>query len=65
MRTETDEFLQHDSEGFYCHASIEDGNVLISSVDIWDVTYTSLTKQQATEFARQILEMVEYEPNPS
>jgi hypothetical protein len=57
MRTETDKFSQHDDENFYCHADIEDGNVLIASVDIWDVTYTSLTKQQAAEFARQILEM--------
>lgn len=57
MRTETDKFKQHDDDGFYCRAEIEDGNVLIASVDIWDVTYTLLTKQQAAEFARQLLEI--------
>lgn len=57
MRSETDTFKQHDDENFYCNAEIEDGNVLIACVDVWDVTYTLLTKDQAREFARQILEM--------
>lgn len=57
VRSETDTFKQHDDENFYCNAEIEDGNVLISCIDVWDVTYTLLTKQQASEFARQILEI--------
>lgn len=57
MRTETDAFRQSDDDAFYCCAEIEDGNVLIASSDAWDVIYTSLTKQQAAEFARQLLEI--------
>ena len=59
MRTETDKFIQHDEEDFYCRAYICGGNISIASVDAWDSIHISLTKQQAAEFARQILEMCE------
>jgi hypothetical protein len=57
MRSETDVFNQEDDDNFYCHAGIENGEVLIACADVWDATYTLLTKQQAAEFARQILEI--------
>lgn len=57
MRTETDVFYDPENENYSVGAYIEDDLIIVSVEEIFGSGVSQLTKQQAAEFARQVLEM--------
>lgn len=57
MRTETDVFYDTENENYSVGAYIEDDSIIVSVQELFESGVSKLTKQQAAEFARQILEM--------
>ena len=63
MRIETDVFYDPENENYSVGAYIEDDSIIVSVKEIFESGVSRLTKQQAREFAKQILEMCEEEQN--
>lgn len=57
MRIETDVFYDPENENYSVGAYIEDDSIIVSVKEIFESGVSRLTRQQAREFAKQILEM--------